>query len=264
MPVNQQEEWSNKKYYTISAIVDRCLDDNELPDHYFDKFLGWGLWALREINLDDAQEPKTVRLSMNNTRLVELPKDYIDWVVIGIQIGEQVKTLGVNESMVGLTGEDRTLGNPTSFQRLGINDLPNGINVTNYGGYALSGTGAFSIGGGIDYKGYFKVFKRSHGHTIQFSSLVNKTDVYVEYISDGFNPNKETTINPYFANYLRCAINKEWAENKPIREQSVSEIRRRGSDAFYAHKNLRGRVSDLDPQSMLNSQRRYYQLTPNT
>ena len=263
MPLNPEEQWSNERYYTATAIVDRCLDDNDLPDHYFEKFLGWLLWNLRELRLSDSQEVKAVKLSMNNTRGVELPKDYVDWVIIGIQVGENIKTLGVNQLMSGLAGEDRTLGNPKQFLSFGVNNLPNGINTLNYGGYYLA-SGLFSFGGGIDYKGYFKVFKRDHGHIIQFSSLIDKTDIYLEYISDGFNPNRETLVEPYIVNYLRCATNYEWAQHKPVKERSEIEIRRFGAEAFYAKKMLKGRVSDLDPKSMLNSQRRFYQLTPNT
>jgi len=264
MPVNQQEEWSNEKYYTISAVVDRCLDDNELPDHYFDKFLGWALWHLREHNFDNAKEYRSVKLAMNDTRLVECPKDYIDWCIVGIQVGEQVKTLGINENMVDLVGDDRTLGNPQTFNDLGYNTLPNGIDVTNYGGYWLKGGSVFSFGGGIDYKGYFKPFKRPHGWVLQFSSLINKTDIYLEYMSDGFNPNRETMVNPYSVNYLRCAMNHEWAQHKPIKERTESEIRRTGVNLHFAEKKLKGRMSDLGPKEMLNSQRQFYRLTPNT
>lgn len=263
MPLNPEEEWSNTKYYTITAIVDRCLSDNELPDHYFDKFLGWALWNLRELRLDDTQDVKTVRLSMNNTRGVILPDDYVDWVIIGIQIGELVKTLGVNNNMVKLTGDERTLGNPSSFNALNVNSLPNGINVTNYGGYRLRGTGTFSVGGGIDYKGYFTILKESYPKMLQFSSLINKTDIYLEYISDGFNPNRETEVDPYLVNYLRCSTNHEWEQHRPRKERTDSAIRRTGIKTYYAQKGLRARVSDLDPQTMLNVNRRYYQLTPN-
>ena len=262
MALNPEENWENKKFYTITAVVDRCLEDNDLPDHYFDKFLGWGLWALREVHLDDYQEPRTVKLTMNDARSVDLPKDYVDWVVIGLQIGEMVKTLGVNAAMVGLEGEDRTLGNPVSLYEMGVNNLPNGINVTNYGGYLLSGLGVYSVGGGIDYKGYFKIFTREFGKVIQFSSLVNQTDIYLEYISDGFNPNQETTINPYFANYLREEMNHQWEKHRPIRERTRWAIDMTGRDAFDAKTVLKARTNDLDPKTILNLQRQYYQLTP--
>lgn len=262
MPLNPEELWTNEKFYTITSIVDRCLEDNDLPDHYFDKFLGWGLWALREVHIDDHQDPKTVKLTMNDARSVDLPKDYVDWLIIGIQVGELVKTLGVNHQMVGLEGDDRTLGNPQYFNQLGANNLPNGINVLNYGGYRLANSGVFSVGGGIDYKGYFKIFKRDHGEVIQFSSLINKTDIYLEYISDGFNPNQETIVNPYFANYLRCEINSQWAQHKPVKERTESEIYRTGQDAYFAEIRIRGRVNPLDPKTLLNLQRQYYTLTP--
>ena len=205
---------------------------------------------------------KAVRLSMNNTRGVILPDDFVDWVTIGIQVGELFKTLGVNNKMVKLSGDERTLGNPTSFSNLNVNNLPNGLNVNNYGGYRLRG-GGFSVGGGIDYKGYFTILKESYPKMLQFSSLINKTDIYLEYISDGFNPNRETEVDPYLVNYLRCSTNHEWEQHRPRKERMDSAIRRTGIKTFYANKGLRARNSDLDPQTMLNVDRRYYQLTPN-
>lgn len=263
MPLNPEEKWSNEKYYTISAIIDRCLADNGLTDHYFDDLLGWGLWELRELHLDVAKEVKVVGLDMNNTRGVELPRDYVDWAIIGIQIGQYVKTLGVNDNMAKLTGEARTLGNPDSFNNLNVNQMPNGINVLNYGGYNLLGSNVFSVGGGIPYKGYFSIVKTDEGKVIQFTTAINKTKVYLEYISDGFNPNRETILNPYFVDFLRKAINCEWAKRRPRKERDESEIYRLERDVYYAEKKIRGRMSDLDPQSMLDTQRQHYRLTPN-
>lgn len=262
MPLNPEEKWSNEKYYTITSIVDRCLADNYLTDHYFDDFLGWGLWELRELHLDVAKEVKTVSLDMNDTRGVELPNDYVDWVIVGIQIGQYVKTLGVNSDMAKFTGDQRTLGNPDGFNRLNVNQLPNGINVLSYGGYNLLGANVFSIGGGLPYKGYFNIIKTSEGKTLQFTSAIDKTSIYLEYISDGFNPNRETIVDPYFVDFLRKSMNSEWAQRRPIKERSEREIDRLGAQAFYAGKKLRGRKSDLDPQTMLNTQRKHYKLTP--
>lgn len=263
MPVNQEQKWSNEKFYTISAVVDRCLQDNGLPDHYFEDFLGWGLWGLREINFDiKAQQIKVIKLSMNDTRGVTLPSDFIDWVIIGLQVGEYVKTLGVNAQMTKFTGKDKTLGNPQNVLGLGINELPNSIDVLNYGGYRLLGTSVIALGAGISYSGVFQIIKNDAGKFIQFTSKVNKTDIYLEYISDGFNPNKETIVDPYSVDYLRKYINHEWAQFKPIRERSEAEIQRTGMQLYYAEKNLRARNNPLDPQTMLNLQRQYYRLTP--
>lgn len=263
MPLNQEEKWSNNKYYTISSVVDRCLADNGLTDHYFDDFLGWGLWELRELHLDVAKEVKTVNLDMNNTRGVELPKDYVDWAIVGIQIGEYVKTLGVNPEMAKFTGSERTLGNPSDFNSLNVNQLPNGINLLNYGGYHLLGSNVFSVGGGLPYKGYFNIIKTPERKILQFTSAVSKTKVYLEYISDGFNPNRETVVNPYFVDFLRKAMDCEWAKRRPRKERDEREIYRLGQDVHYAMKKLKGRMSDLDPQTMLNTQRQHYRLTPN-
>jgi hypothetical protein len=252
--------WENNKYYTVGAIVDYVLETEELPDVYWDKLLNWGLWWLRELHFDRAQEEKTCKLKMDKVRTVELPDDYVDWVAVGIQIGNFWKLLSVNNDMHKLPPTPSPEGG--SLYGANLNYIPTGIDFGNYGGFTFfnfGGSSINSVGGGVPYKGHFQIINRPHGKAIQFNSLVNRTHVIVDYISDGFTPCKETVLKPYFANYIRTSILMEYEKKRPGRTES--SIRRTEEDQHWAFVNVGGRMNDLDPQTLVALNRKYFRLT---
>jgi hypothetical protein len=145
-------------------------------------------------------------------------------------------------------------------------NLPNGINFNNYDGYYLhnfNGGVVQCAGHGLNIaKGSFRYV--DHGLTKELLldfDFNTSQHLYVEYITDGFEPCGETVLNPYFCNFFKCAMEKHWEEEKsPTRTEA--SIRRKSQDLWDAQRVVRARKNNLDPQTVLNISRRETRFSP--
>lgn len=193
-----------ESYATVDQIVRSAIIDlGNTSLHHYPRFLQWALECVQDWNQDSAQEVKTVKLTMNDIKQVELPADFVDWVKVGIQCGDRIKVMSVRDDMNRLYNTN-DCGKPLPFESCGcsVNTLP--VDLLAIGGYYFfdyrNDYGEFlgqiyGYGGGYNKTGYFQV-DRQNG-VLQFSSDVNNTDVYIEYIGTGFNPNEHTVVNQY-------------------------------------------------------------------
>lgn len=255
-------EDNNHKFNTISAIVEQCLNDmGENSMNRYQQFLSWALWGLREWHLDSARSVKTRKITMTPYKAIDLPEDYVDWTKVGIQIGDYVKTLGVNDDMPRLNKFDEC-GNELANNTSGLLLHPNGTNLDNYGGYyftGYNGTKVFAHGGGINYKGYFTEIKERR--QIQFTSEVPTVEIYLEYISDGFDPNSETLVHPYVADAIKKYIHFERVNNNDKIALSQKQDKERQYEQAVVKARIRNFMSDFTPKDVLNSTRKYYRLS---
>ena len=255
--INTQDQ-----YNKISSIVDQAISDLELTQNYYAKLLGWAKWGFRELQLDQAQEVKTVRKTISDVKTVTMPMGYVDWVKIACPVGQYLQTLSVNAE---LSKEDRTLGNPAITQTYPLGQLPNGIDFGEYGGYMFAnynGNSLFSVGGGVPSQGLFQVVDRGDGcHEILFDQPVSFPEVVIEYISDGINPCGETIVNAYLADYVRNFIHHEYERFRPIRERNMSAIAMAGRYLADSVTKVRARGNRLDPKTMVNISRKYYRMS---
>lgn len=250
---------SNEKYYRVAAIVDQFLINNDLTEHWFNKALSWALWGLRELSLDTMQEVKTCLLTVTDRKTVTLPRDFVDWVKVGVRKGQYCVTMGVNSDLTGLqrTGDDDRVRGLLS------QNLPNGLDVNSYGGYYFFNYGGkmlLGLGGGFRTKGDFKVVKRDGCTELLLDYDYGYPDVYLEYISDGIDPCGETILHPYTADYVLKYI-ELWYEKKNNPKATESSIDRLSRDVFEAEMKIRGRTNDLDPKTLINISRSQTRLT---
>ncbi len=192
----------DRGYATIHSVVLGALADiGEPGTHYYDRFLHWSLECLQDFHMDSAQEIKTVMLPMTALKQVALPNDFVDYTKVGIRCGDRIKTLSVadNISMLLPTND---CGNPVAMDTCDctVNTLPS----IDTGGYYFFNTfniygenlGAiFGHGGGYNKRGYFQINREDW--VLQFTSEVNNTEIYMEYISTGFTPNESSVVNQY-------------------------------------------------------------------
>jgi hypothetical protein len=251
-----------ESYYTVDSIVKGCLVDigeNTISSKY-QRFLHWGLEAIADFHFDSAQEVKTEKLEMNDIKQVELPIDFVDLVKIGIQCGDRIKTFSVADN-INLLHNTNDCGNPVAFDGCGcsVNSLPS--NYSDFGGYYFFNYnengenlgGLYGVGGGYNSLGYYKIIRNQSPGVIQFTSEVNNTNVYLEYISTGFNPSEQTVVNPYAAKLIKEYIHwrRLWFAGDP-RAQKAEEM-------YYAEYNrVRHRLSDFSIKDVLELSRRYY------
>lgn len=249
----------NQRYWKIGSIVDQFVAENQLPDSYHKLGLAFALWGFREFSLDSHQDVKTCLLDITDRRTVIVPIGFVDWVKIGLKYGQYCVTLGVNDDLNTL---ERTANeghvNPLAFQ------MPNGISVDAYQGYYFfnyDGASLSGIGGGLPSKGFFKVVKRDTCTEILLDYDIPCTQLYLEYITDGFDPCVESVVNPYIANYVKKCIEFGYEEkHNPARTEA--SIFRKGRELEAARRTANGRMNQLDPKTMINISRKHTKLTP--
>lgn len=245
----------------ISAIVDHVMFKKTLPDQWFQWFLEMALWDLRELRLDVWADVKTELLPVTDRRTVILPSCYVAWTKVACRVGQYYVTLGVNDKLNTL---DRDPANLQFVQGLLSQNLPNGLNFNAYSGYYFFNYGGATLqaySGGFITKGSF----REHFNGVVKELLLDydylHDHVYLEYITDGFDPCGETVVDPYFADYLKKCMEFHWEEEKEPNRTEAS-IARRGRSMRDAYWVVKGRKNDLDPKTLLNISRSGTRLTP--
>lgn len=247
-------------YNKLSAIVDNFLIENDLPSGWYGKCLAWAYRGLREISLDSWQTIKTALLDVTDRKTVVLPENFVDWVKVAVRRGQYAITLGLNEELNSLA---RTTDSE-SVRGLLSQHMPNGIDFSQYSGYNFYGYNGgviFGIGGGLPSKGYFKVHKTETCTELLLDYDYGYTQVYVEYITDGFDECSDPYVSPYLYDYLMCFMEYKYeCKNNP--KATEASRYRLGQDLHYATKRVRARRNNIDPQTLLNVTRAETRLTP--
>lgn len=258
---NETVAYQENKHNQVKSIVDHVLFKKGLPERWYQWFLEMALWHLRELQLDVWQDVKTVYLQVTSRRTVVLPGNFVDWTKVGIKTGQYFITLGVNDRLNQL---QRDPDNPDFVARLFSQELPNGLNLNNYVGYYFynyNGSMFRSIGSGFRTKGMFRVHFNGNVKELILDYDYPYDYVYLEYITDGFDPCGETVVDPYFADYLVKGMEFSWEEEKE-QNRTEASIARRGRAFSIAKRNVLGRKNDLDPQTLLNISRSGFRFTP--
>ncbi len=248
-------------YFTIASIVDQACIDLDIPvSHYFNKLLSWATWGLTELKMDTANEVITVKLPISDVCTVTLPSNFVDWVKIGIQRGQYVTTLSVNDqlSKIDRTTED---WNPSEFAPPGW--LPNGTDVQSYGYqfFNYGGSSLYSIGGGLPHRGHYQIVRKNGCAELLLDSGLDATEIYLEYIGLGINACGETLVHPYIKEYVRAYIHHQWEKFKAPSQRSEAAIARTGRDLWSQEMTCRGRSNPIDPSTLLTISRKSYRLT---
>lgn len=247
------------KPYAIATVVDDWLDDNNLHNSFWQKGLKWALRAVRRIRLDVFQHPKTELLTVTERKTVVLPEGYVDWVKIAVKCGQYAITLAVNDD---LTTSERS-NNESTVRGLLSQHMPNGTDFGQYGGYPLynyQGSNLYAIGGGLPSKGYFKIVDHGSCKEMLLDYDYTYSQVYIEYITDGIEPCKETIIHPYEYDYLLAYMDMMY-EKKNNPKATIASKDEADKDVFWAGKELRARYNDLSPRDILTMSRAEARMT---
>lgn len=248
------------KYYFLGLIVDDFLDDNNLHNSFFAKAFKWAQRAVRNIRLDVFQHPKTVLLDVTERRTIVLPDGYVDWTKVAAKRGQYAVTLAVNDDM---TINERHIGDDVVKGLLSQN-MPNGIDFSQYGGYTFfnyNGVNMPCIGGGLQSKGHFKFVDNGACKEIFLDYDYSLKQVYLEYITDGLSPCKETVVHPYEYDYILAFMEEMYAKKNDPKATNYSK-EEAGRDVFFAERKMRGRFNNLDPKTLITISRSEARLTP--
>lgn len=206
---------------TLDNIVKEFLfESGETTLHKYPRYLSYALSEARDWHFDAAQEVKTKALPIDDIWQVDLPSDYVDWVKVGIQCGDKVKVLHLNEHMALMNQTDGC--GVVSFDKCdcNVNTFPDNVDSVGslpfYGYSSGNDTGVmYGYGSGYLTKNYFQVYKDKR--KIQISSDITSPYLYLEYIGTGFSACEASVINPYAKEVIKAAIDfkRLWHSKDP-------------------------------------------------
>lgn len=226
----------------VSDIINSLITQNELRPNVEIILSEFAHDALRELNNDTLPVLKQQRFTLPANRILPFPKDYIDWVKIGVLYQEGVKPLAQNTYMtsgVPLNGTQTIT--PTIYQS---SIVP--ITTPDYQTFPFQAYGGRneSWGNGSNLGGF--TVSRSN-KVIQFSSDIPSGPIYMAWISDCFECNEETLVHPYAIQWLKDQIMYDYylRRKDPL---APSFEARRDKELFW----MRKRFMELSKEDIIN------------
>ena len=240
-------------YQKVDEIVRAAIADRGFVTlHPYLRYLHWALDAIRDWNQDGGVEVKKEWLDVTNRKTVAFPDDFLGWCRMGLIAGDRILVL-THDSNINLAAapkkedaNDRYIADivatgqgfsSVTFDTLGIN------NIYSKDAGILSG-----IGWGHNDRGYIKV-NYSCGE-FQLSSEYPDPKMYLEWISDGFDPTTETIVNKVASRLIRLWIHwqEAWNELGAAARETVAKEQ----SYLVEFDNVQARLSDLSYEGIQN------------
>lgn len=261
---------NTQTYRKLSELVNDALLDNGLGMQHEFQFMRWGMKYAEELHFDHLRDIRTVRLNMQPWKAVELPSDCVDWVAVGVQYGSDIATF-VNEKNIALefdldpdTQQQLPNAEPTyNVDESRLPELADGVfpflNLSALGEDTGKLFGLTVKDNGL---GYVTENTNKDVNELQFRGNWVKTSnpVYLMYISNLWDPQAETLINPMMAEYIVSGVNKEYTS----RAKNVSGFAKQAAKEEFDRQynrilDLKWELSVDDILEYIKSQ---YRMTP--
>lgn len=223
----------------------------QTTENKYAKTLQHGINGLREFNFDvhpDGGGPGTAYLTVNANLTVDLPKNYINYVRLGIlDVNGNFSALGYNGDIRYSAPVDNC-GNPilpvvpSSFQieQNGISPIFLGA-LWNWDGIADNFKSGeligrfFGLGGGNNPNGYYRVNEKTW--QIELAGVAAPS-IYLEYIADLSAIDGEFNVHPYLVSALKRFIRYEEIEmNDRISDGVKERARQEKYNEYFRAKN---------------------------
>jgi len=197
-------------FQSLDQCIRSAIMDISAGLERYEQFKHWAIEGYRELHFDLIQEVKTVQLPLTAWKAVEWPVDFVDWAMIGVVINNNIQCF-TNDERISLfredADEDGVIDELVAPAELPVGDVPTDrlwfYNQLNSNGEYKGG--AFGLTVKSNGVGYYKMNRERK--EIQFSPTVDSdTLIYLEYISDGYNPKVSTTVNMYAAKLVKLYI----------------------------------------------------------
>ena len=230
--------------------------------HWYLQALKFGSDCLRELTFDTLKNVNTIKLAVDSTGAVDLPCDYVDWVKVGVPVGQYVQPLKQKGAINRLQNLDST-GQPINYPDDSVILSPfnypylNGVNGYWWGnGFSSNGQYlgkwyGFNSGNIQDGFGVFR--ERAQ---IQLDQYSGATYIILEYISDGQSSDSGTQIHPYAQKTIEAYVLWQFKEhNRTVGEGE----KQRAQDQFSTQRRiLRARLNDLSAADIIKIVRKSY------
>lgn len=249
---------------TLDSIVRSALMDINASMSRYEQLKHYAIEGFREFHFDMSQEIKTIQLELTAWKSAELPVDYVDFVMIGCVINNQIRVF-THDNRIPIFQED-TDGYPEDLASL--ETLPETSDNQSDGtletlAFWNGGRGTAGQMYGLVTKsngnGYYK-FNRER-REIQFApSIKSDTTIYLEYISDGYSPCEKTVVNIYAAKLIRLYIH--WQRIEYAKSSNMAE-KMRAKDLYdKEYQKVHGRLNPITVEDVLECARDGYALGP--
>lgn len=236
---------------SLDSIVRNVLMQRQYPLHWYIQFLVYARNCLQEISMDDLYVVNTKLLPVNAVNAVDLPPDYLDYVKVGIPVGQTIRPLvesniinrltNLNSDFEPITYLGADASGTSEVEQQNIGYSPNFFNywyTINWNGY---GENIGRYFGGNAYADTFSVIKERN--QIQLNEKLNIQYLYLEYVSNGMNTNSATMITPYAFATIEAFI--LWKLKEHNRAYSIGERQIAEQQYIQQRKILRARISSL-------------------
>jgi hypothetical protein len=182
-----------REYYIESLGMSQL--DNRYP-----RFLQIAISGLKDLGMDLKSNLKEVELDVNSNDTVDLPSDYLDYLVIGTNESGQIMSIGVNNNK-----------SPRGFDDCG--DLKAAVvddeNQTSYFNFATShhtkdgqfNGRSYGAGGGGSNNGTYKIYKNEGYIALTGSSA---TSIVMRYYATVEQVDGEFQVDEYYVEALKA------------------------------------------------------------
>lgn len=194
-----------REYYIESLGVSQL-------DERYPMFLQIAISGLKDLAHDLKHIVTDAILSVNSNYTVDLPSDYVDYMVIGQVSNGIILSLGLNENLAPL-GVD-SCGNSTYNLSTGSNEASGGF--INYASTSFSEDGQFvgrkyGAGGGGNSVGTYKIFK-SQGY-IALNNY-SGSEIILRYFSNVEKIDGNFMVDEYMVESLKAWIYWKYVQRK--------------------------------------------------
>jgi hypothetical protein len=154
---------------------------------------------IRELRMSALPSVKAVYLNTNEINCIDFPKDYLYYTKIGVNIGNKIWTLTRNDNLV-LTRKEDECGMEYRDVAAGNCSCSTGYPFVPFWNGATWNGGLYGVGGGINSEGYYRIdFDKQR---IQFDNRVPQTQILLEYVSSGVEPDGNMLVPEEAVNCL--------------------------------------------------------------
>jgi len=236
---------------SLDSIVRNVLMQRQYPLHWYIQFLVYARNCLQEISMDDLYVVNTKLLPVNAVNAVDLPPDFLDYVKVGVQVGQTIRPLVEDNGINRLTKLNSNFepvpylqaesSDPSEVQQQNLGYSPNFFNYWYTINWNLYGENIGRYFGGNAYADTFSLIRERN--QIQLHEKLNIDYLYLEYVSNGMNTNAATMITPYAFATIEAFI--LWKLKEHSRTYSIGERQIAEQQYIQQRKILRARISSL-------------------
>ena len=239
---------------SIDEIVKTTLMEMNLPIHLYFRAAAIGIRTMRDLNLGTLPYIKTVRLTVDAVREVDIPEDLVDWIVVGRENGRKVVPLGENKSYNRLPHPDGEAYLESGSHNILINSSFNAFSFAgSINDYAEINGKIFGVGN-ADRNDIFK-FVPERGKILVGSHFAEGESVYLEYVAHS-TEQFYTGIPVVAAPFLEQSIRFNFSRYD--RTGRLGDINREQQILVQEKRKLRAAIVSIDKESMLQLFRANY------